>query len=110
MIMTDNMMWDIIEVIASVVECFLLTNYVVNFFDYKVPEKEGKKYFYLLFMTILNNIVISQVIRIDSVTGILQIAIVYFYLRIYMNGSELKKIFVSFTSVFLILIINSIKL
>lgn len=110
MIMTDNMMWDIIEVIASVVECFLLTNYVVNFFDYKVSEKEGKKYFYLLFMTILNNIVISQVISIDSVTGILQIAIVYFYLRIYMNGSELKKIFVSFTSVFLILIINSITL
>ena len=38
MIMTDNMMWDIIEVIASVVECFLLTNYVVNFFDYKVKS------------------------------------------------------------------------
>ena len=58
-------------------------------------------------LTAFNNIILSQFLQIDAVIGIIQLIIALVFSFFFMKDSYFKKIFASFTSIFLILVINS---
>lgn len=102
-----NTIWTIIEFLASLVECYLITHYIVNFLEFKSISNKSKKNVLFFTLTVLNNILLSQYLQIDAVIGIIQLIFALLFSFTLMQGSYFKKIFVSFSSIFLILIINS---
>lgn len=102
-----NNIWIIVELLASIIECYMITHYISNFLDFKLNENKFKKKMLFLTLTAFNNIILSQFLQIDALIGIIQLIIALVFTFVFMKGSYFKKIFVSFTSIFLILIINS---
>ena len=104
--MIDNI-WTAVEFLASIIECCLITHYISNFLEFKSNENKSKKKILFFLLTAFNNIILSQFLQIDAVIGIIQLIIALVFSFIFMKDSYFKKIFASFTSIFLILVINS---
>lgn len=102
-----NSIWIFVEFLASLFECYLITHYIVNFLEFKSKDNNLKKKILFFTLTILNNVILSQYLQIDAVIGIIQLIFALLFSFTFMKGSYFKKIFVSFSSIFLILIINS---
>lgn len=104
--MIDNI-WTAVEFLASIIECCLITHYISNFLEFKSNENKSKKKILFFLLTAFNNIILSQFLQIDAVIGIIQLIIALVFSFFFMKDSYFKKIFASFTSIFLILVINS---
>ena len=104
--MIDNI-WTAVEFLASIIERCLITHYISNFLEFKSNENKSKKKILFFLLTAFNNIILSQFLQIDAVIGIIQLIIALVFSFIFMKDSYFKKIFASFTSIFLILVINS---
>lgn len=104
--MIDNI-WTAVEFLASIIECCLITHYISNFLEFKSNENKSKKKILFFLLIAFNNIILSQFLQIDAVIGIIQLIIALVFSFIFMKDSYFKKIFASFTSIFLILVINS---
>ena len=104
--MIDNI-WTAVKFLASIIECCLITHYISNFLEFKSNENKSKKKILFFLLTAFNNIILSQFLQIDAVIGIIQLIIALVFSFIFMKDSYFKKIFASFTSIFLILVINS---
>lgn len=102
-----NTIWTIIEFLASLIECYMITHYIVNFLEFKTISNNTKKKILFFTLTVFNNVILSQYLQIDAVIGIIQLIFALLFSFTFMQGSCFKKIFVSFSSIFLILIINS---
>lgn len=102
-----NTIWIIIEFLASLIECYMITHYIVNFLEFKTISNNTKKKILFFTLTVFNNVILSQYLQIDAVIGIIQLIFALLFSFTFMQGSCFKKIFVSFSSIFLILIINS---
>lgn len=104
--MIDNI-WTAVAFLASIIECCLITHYISNFLEFKSNENKSKKKILFFLLTAFNNIILSQFLQIDAVIGIIQLIIALVFSFFFMKDSYFKKIFASFTSIFLILVINS---
>lgn len=102
-----NIIWTIIEFLASLIECYMITHYIVNFLEFKSIDKNINKKILFFALTVLNNVILSQYLQVDAVIGIIQLIFALLFSFSFMKGSYFKKFFVSFSSIFLILIINS---
>lgn len=105
--MTYNRLWTIVELLTSLIECGLITHYISNLLTFKSPENKLWKKSLLFLSTVFNNIFLSSFLQVDAAIGIIQFIIALAFTFIFMNGSYLKKCFAAFSSIFLILTINS---
>lgn len=102
-----NNIWTAVEFFVSIIECCLITHYISNFLEFKSNKNKLTKKLLFFFMTAFNNIILSQLLQIDAVIGIIQLILALVFSFVFMKGSYFKKFFASFTSIFLILVINS---
>lgn len=105
-----NIIWEIIELIATVLECIMISYFVIDMLGYKNTCFNSLKTMSVIIISCINSIFVSAFIGVDSISASLQILICAVFSLIFLRENILYKIFVSALSVFFILIINSIVL
>lgn len=105
-----NIIWEIIELIATILECIIIIFFVKDMLGYKSIHFNSVKTITFILISCINSIFISSYISVDSISASMQILICAVFSIIFLRGSLPYKIFISSLSVFFILIINSIVL
>lgn len=105
-----NIIWEIIELLAAVVECIIITFFVTGMLGFRNTHLKNIKTIGFITVSCINSIFISAYIGVDSVSAVNQILICAVFSLLFLRGSFLYKIFVSALSMFIILMINSITL
>lgn len=105
-----NIIWEIIELIAAVIECVMIAFFVIGMLGFKNVHLKNVKTIGFIAVSCINSILVSAYINVDSITSANQIIICTLFSLIFLRGSFLYKLFVSALSMFFILIINSVLL
>lgn len=103
-----NIIWEIIELLATVIECVMIAFFVIDMLGFKSIHLKNVKTVGLIAASCVNSIFISAYINVDSVSAAIQIVICALFSLIFLRGKFLYKIYVSALSMFFILIINSV--
>ncbi len=103
-----NIIWEIIELIATVLECVMITFFVIGMLGFRNIHLKNVKTIGFIGVSCINSIFISAYIGVDSITAANQILICALFSIFFLRGSILYKIYVSALSMFFILIINSV--
>lgn len=104
------MMWDVIEVCATLIECFLIISFLVRFLGFKDEEHKILKTAAGFLTIAADGLLLPMLIKSELVIGILLLAICFVYSVIFLKGNVYVKIFAVFLGNVLILIINSLVL
>lgn len=103
-----NIIWEVIELIATILECIMITSFIVNMLGYKSPHHHYAKFIICTIASCINSIFISTLITLQSISAFNQILICFVFSIIFLRGNLFYKLFVSILSMFFILIINSV--
>jgi hypothetical protein len=104
------MIWNIAEIAAALIECFLIMNFLMRFLGLK-----NKKYSFLKFTVgflaiAANGLLLPIINTSELLMGVVSLVICFIYSIFFLKGDVYIKIFAVFTSNVLILIINSLVL
>ncbi len=102
-----NIIWDLIELSASVLECVLIVNFLIRMLGYKKPEYRFFKVLGFLAISLLNCTYTPMIINIGTASAIMQIVICIGFSILFLRGHIGYKIFVSMLSIMMITIINA---
>ncbi len=103
------MIWETVEITATLIECFLIASFLICFLGFKSEEHRILKTA-AGFLTIAADEVLLPLLESELVTGMMMLVICFVYSVIFLRGSIYIKIFAVFLGNVLILIINSLVL
>ncbi len=97
----------IAEVAASVVECLIITDFIIRFLEMK-NDKFGKTKFMLFFaLLFLDNMLSPALFEDELIPIVIMIAIGMIYSVVFLKGNIYTKVFVVFISCIALLLINT---
>lgn len=103
-----NIIWEIIELLSTVLDCVMITFFVIGMLGFRNIHLKNVKTAGHIAVSCFNSIFISACIGADSVSAANQILICALFSILFLRGSFLYKIYVSALSMFFILIIDSV--
>lgn len=104
------MIWETVEITATLIECILIESFFVRFLGFKTEEHKTIKIVTGFLMIAADELLLPLVIKSDLVTGIMMLVACFAYSMIFLKGNIYIKIFAIFLGNVIILIINSLVL
>lgn len=104
------MIWEIAEITATLIECFLIVNFLVRFLGFKSEERRILKTAAGFLMIAVDGLLLPIWIKSELAIGMLLLTICFVYSVLFLKGNIYIKIFAVFLGNVLILIINSLVL
>lgn len=90
------MIWIIIEYVATLVQCFISTEFVTRYLGLKKTEIKSYAGFFIAFLLqVLATLIMNQITVFEGVAGLIYPAIVTMYGLIILNGSVFEKIIIA---------------
>lgn len=101
------MIWEMAEIMATLIECILMSSFIMRFLGFKVEEHKILKAMVGFLMISADELLLPLLIKSDFVIGTLMLVVCFVYSMIFLKGNVYIKILAVFLSNVLVLIINS---
>ena len=103
-----EILWKAFELLVSLFECCVVIRFICVFLQHDLKSKKGKLIFFIgvaidfMCVNILNYITVYE-----GILGILYIMIYFIYAVVFLKGSKIKKLFVSITSIIVLVAVGA---
>lgn len=104
------MIWETVEITATLIECFLIESFLVRFLGFKNEEHKILNTVAGFLMIATDEFLLPLLIKSELVIGIMLLVVCFLYSMIFLKGNIYIKIFAVFLGNVMILIINSLVL
>ena len=102
------MIWEIAELTATLIECFLIQSFLVRFLGFKNEEHRLLNAAAGFLFIAIDEFLLPQLTKSELVIGIMLVVACFLYSIIFLKGNIYIKIFAVFLGNVMILIINSL--
>lgn len=90
------MIWTIIEYMATLIQCFVSTEFVSRYLGFKKKKLSGYLGFAFAFMIqVFTTLIMNRITIFEGVAGLIYPAIVVIYGMVFLNGSIFEKIIIA---------------